>query len=113
MGRDLAENFPAVAELFRPADEILGRGLRAIAWKGPIEELTKTSNCQPALFLHGLASLSILSELVGEFPIDSAAVLSLGEMTAQAAAGTCDFTNRLRLVQKRWELLDEAFAAAV
>ena len=113
MGRDLAENFPAAADLFRPADEILGRGLSAIAWNGPIEELTKTSNCQPALFLHGLASLSILRELAGEFPIDCAAGLSLGEMTAHAAAGTFDFANGLRLVQKRGEFMDEACAATV
>src|SRR6202171_3557418 len=113
MGRDLAENFPAAADLFRPADEILGRGLSAIAWNGPIEELTKTSNCQPALFLHGLASLSILRELAGEFPIDCAAGLSLGEMTAHAAAGTFDFANGLRLRQKRGEFMDEACAATV
>src|SRR6202040_3311882 len=79
----------------------------------PIEELTKTSNCQPALFLHGLASLSILRELVGEFPVDCAAGLSLGEMTAHAAAGTFDFANGLRLVQKRGEFMDEACAATV
>src|ERR1700738_3370051 len=103
MGRDLAVNFPAAPALFRPADEILGRGLSGIAWNGPIEELTKTSNCQPALFVHGLASLSILREIAGEFPIDCAASLSLGEMTAHAAAGTFDFANGLQLVQKRGE----------
>ncbi len=113
MGRDLAEDFPAAADLFRPADEILGRELSAIAWNGPIEELTKTSNCQPALFLHGLASLSILREFAGEFPIDCAAGLSLGEMTAHAAAGTFDFANGVRLVQKRGEFMDEACAATV
>src|SRR5882762_8100003 len=113
MGRDLAENFPSAADLFGPADEILGRGLSTIAWNGPIEELTKTSNCQPALFLHGLASLSILRELAGEFPIDCAAGLSLGEMTAHAAAGTFDFANGLRLVQKRGEFMDEACAATL
>jgi len=58
MGRDLAEQFPVAAELFRQADEILGRKLSEIAWNGPIEELTKTSNCQPALYVHGLAGLA-------------------------------------------------------
>ncbi len=56
MGRDLAEEFPVAAELFRKADEVLGRKLSEIAWNGPIEELTKTSNCQPALYVHGLAA---------------------------------------------------------
>ena len=113
MGKDLAGEFPAAADLFRRADEILGRKLSDIAWNGPIEELTKTSNCQPALFVHGLACLSILRELAGDFPIGSAAGLSLGELTAHAAAGTFDFENGLKLVQNRGEFMDEACAATV
>src|SRR5213594_2299594 len=111
MGRDVAEQFPGAAELFQQGDEILERKLSQIAWNGPIEELTKTSNCQPALFVHGLACLSVLRELAGDFPIGGAAGLSLGEMTAHAAAGTFDFASGLKLVQRRGELMDEACAA--
>src|SRR5438067_12697246 len=113
MGKDLAEQFPTAADLFRRADEILRRKLSDIAWNGPIEELTKTSNCQPALLVHGLACLSILRELAGNFPIGGAAGLSLGEMTAHAAAGTFDFENGLKLVQKRGEFMDEACATTI
>src|SRR5207237_10301539 len=67
-------------------------------------------NCQPALLVHWLACLAILRELAGNFPIGGAAGLSLGEMTAHAAAGTFDFATRLRLVQRRGELMDEACA---
>src|SRR5437763_16040869 len=99
MGKDLAEQFPVAANLFRHADEILGRKLSEIAWNGPLEELTKTSNCQPALFVHGLACLSILRELSGgEFLIVGAAGLSLGELTAHAAAGTFHFESGLKPV---------------
>ena len=111
MGRDLAQRFPVAADLFRQADQILGRRLSEIAWNGPIEELTKTSNCQPALYAHGLACLAVLRELAGDFPIEGAAGLSLGEMTAHAAAGTFDFATGLKLVQKRGEFMDEACAA--
>ena len=111
MGRDLAEQFPAAADLFREADDILERKLSEIAWHGPIEELTKTSNCQPALFVHGLVCLSILRELAGTLSVGGAAGLSLGEMTAHAAAGTFDFATGLKLVQRRGELMDEACAA--
>src|SRR5213075_2616034 len=110
MGRDLVEQFPVASDLFRRADEILGRKLSEVAWNGPIEDLTKTSNCQPALHVHGLACLAALRELAGNFPIGGAAGLSLGEMTAHAAAGTFDFATGLRLVQKRGELMDEACA---
>jgi [acyl-carrier-protein] S-malonyltransferase len=111
MGRDLAERFPTAADLFRKADEVLRRKLSAIAWSGSIEDLTKTSNCQPALFVHGLACLAVLRELAGEFPIGGAAGLSLGEMTAHAAAGTFDFATGLKLVERRGQLMDEACAA--
>ena len=113
MGRDLAEQFPVAAHLFEQADEILGQKLSEVMWNGPIEELTKTSNCQPALYVHGFASLAVLRELAGDFPIDAAAGLSLGEITAHAAAGTFDFATGLKLVQKRGELMDEACAATV
>ena len=113
MGKDLAAEYPAAAEVFRRADEILGRKLSEIAWNGPLEELTKTSNCQPALFVHGLACLSVLRELAGDFPIGGAAGLSLGELTAHAAAETFDFENGVKLVQQRGTFMDEACSATV
>ena len=113
MGKDLAAEFPAAAQVFCQADEILGRKLSGIAWNGPIEELTKTSNCQPALFVHGLACLAVLRDLAGEIPICGAAGLSLGELTAHAAGETFSFEDGVRLVQKRGDLMDEACSATV
>src|SRR5437870_9659821 len=110
MGRDVAEQFPGAAELFQQGDEILKRKLSEIAWNGPIEELTKTSNCQPALYVHGLAALAALRDVFGDFDVGGAAGLSLGELTAHAAGGTFDFATGLRLVQKRGEFMDEACA---
>jgi [acyl-carrier-protein] S-malonyltransferase len=110
MGSDLAERYPVAADLFRKADEILGRNLCDIAWNGPIEELTKTSNCQPALYVHSLAALAVLREVFGEFEVGGAAGLSLGEITAHTAASTFDFATGLKLVQKRGEYMDEACA---
>ena len=108
MGRDLAMEFPAAAKLFAEADGILGRSLSQIAWEGPIETLTKTSNCQPALYVHGLACLAALREAAGDFEIEAAAGLSLGEWTAHAAAGTFDFATGLKLVEKRGQLMETA-----
>src|SRR5437867_6039237 len=110
MGRDLVEQFPTAAELIQNADDVLGRKLSEVAWNGPIDDLTKTSNCQPALFVHGLACLSVLRELAGNFTIGGAAGLSLGEMTAHVAAGTFDFATGLKLVERRGQLMDEACA---
>src|SRR6187455_166128 len=110
MGRDLAAEFPAAAEVFERADVILGRKLSEIAWNGPLEELTKTANCQPALYVHGLACLAALRSLAGEFEIEAAAGLSLGEWTAHAAAETFDFSTGLKLVEKRGQLMESACA---
>src|ERR1051326_2455180 len=111
MGRDLAAHDPAAGALFQKTDEILGRSLSEIAWNGPLEELTKTSNWQPALYVHGLACLTALKNAAGEFPIAGAAGLSLGEWTAHAAAETFDFATGLKLVETRGRLMDAACAA--
>src|SRR3954463_8189082 len=111
MGRDLVAHHPVAGDLFSQADEILGRSLSGIAWNGPLEELTKTSNCQPALYVHGLACLAALPNPAGEFAVDAAAGLSLGEWTAHAAAGTFDFATGLKLVETRGRLMDAACAA--
>src|SRR5436189_4620369 len=112
MGRELAAHHPVAGALFQQADEILGRSLSGIAWNGPAEELTKTSNCQPALYVHGLACLAALRGVAGDFPIEAAAGLSLGEWTAHAAAGTFDFATGLKLVETRGRLMDAACAAS-
>ena len=108
MGKDLAAAHPVAAELFSKADGILGYSLTQIAFEGPAEELTKTSVCQPALYTHGLAVLSVLKEKIPGLSFDAAAGLSLGEFTAHAAAGTFDFETGLRLVDQRSRFMQEA-----
>jgi [acyl-carrier-protein] S-malonyltransferase len=108
MGQDLAAKYPAAAELFTLADTILGYSLSRIAFEGPEEELTQTKHCQPALFVHGLATLAALRAEVGEFPVHAAAGLSLGEFTAHAAAGTFNFETGLKLVAERGLFMQEA-----
>jgi [acyl-carrier-protein] S-malonyltransferase len=108
MGKDLAEKYPAARELFDRADAILGRALSKICFDGSEEELTQTKNCQPALFVHGLACLAALRVEAGDFPVRAAAGLSLGEFTAHAAASTFDFETGLRLVAQRGLFMQEA-----
>lgn len=108
MGRDLCGKYPAAAQIFAQADQILARPLSRIAFEGPEEELTQTVNCQPALFVHGLACLAALRHEVADLLISAAAGLSLGEFTAHAAAGTFDFETGLRLVAQRGRFMQEA-----
>jgi [acyl-carrier-protein] S-malonyltransferase len=108
MGKDLAAQYPSAASLFQRADEILGFPLSQIAFEGPAEELTKTSICQPALYVHGLACLAVLKEKSPDFSFHATAGLSLGEFTAHAGAGTFDFATGLGLVAKRAQAMQEA-----
>ena len=108
MGKDLAAAHPVAAGLFSKADGILGYSLSQIAFEGPAEELTRTSVCQPALYTHGLAVLSVLKEQIPGLSFEAAAGLSLGEFTAHAAAGTFDFETGLRLVDQRSRFMQEA-----
>ncbi|MCB1062516.1 MAG: ACP S-malonyltransferase [Verrucomicrobiae bacterium] len=111
MGRDLAGAFPDAAERFRQADEIFGFSLTGAMFDGPQEELTRTSRCQPALYVHGLVCLDLIKARVPNLEVAGAAGLSLGEFTAHAAAGTFDFETGLRLVAKRGLFMEEATSA--
>jgi [acyl-carrier-protein] S-malonyltransferase len=108
MGKDLAAEFPVAADVFKQADDILGLPLSQTAFEGPADELTKTSVCQPALYVHGLACLALLKEKLPRFVFHAAAGLSLGEFTAHAAAGTFDFQTGLELVAKRSQAMQVA-----
>lgn len=111
MGQDLATKSGRAQQIFESADEILGRPLSEVIFNGPEEDLTRTANCQPALFLHGLALLDMLKDALPQLTPVAAAGLSLGEMTAHAAAGTFSFEEGILLVARRGELMDEACAA--
>lgn len=112
MGRALADVSPKAAALLAQADQILNRPLSRLMFEGPLEELTLTANCQPALYVHGLAVLAALEEKLDfRFPdIAAAAGLSLGEFTAHAAAGTFPFATGLKLVEARGRYMEEACA---
>lgn len=108
MGRDFFEASQTARDMAAKADDILGFPISNIMFEGPDEELTKTSRCQPALYLHGLMALALLRERLPDFSPAAAAGLSLGEFTAHAAAGTFSFEEGLRIVGKRGAFMEEA-----
>ena len=46
-----------VFQLFEDASKILGYDLLSLCLNGPVEELNKTVNCQPAIVVASLAAL--------------------------------------------------------
>lgn len=106
MGRDLAEAHPVAARTFEEADDVLGLDLSRIAWEGPEEELVLTKNAQPAILTHSVAVFRVLDLDPEEVRI--AAGHSLGEFSAHVAAGTLTFSDALRAVRRRGELMFKA-----
>jgi [acyl-carrier-protein] S-malonyltransferase len=108
MGQDLAAAYPVAKALLDQADATLPFSLTEVMFHGPMEELTKTSRCQPALFAHGLAVWAALQVRVPGLELAACAGLSLGEFTAHCAAGTFDFATGLDLVFQRGSFMEEA-----
>jgi [acyl-carrier-protein] S-malonyltransferase len=111
MGKDWAESSVTARTLAVQADQALGFSIADIMFEGPEEDLTRTSRCQPALFLHGLMALALVRERLPNLQPVAAAGLSLGEFTAHVAAGTFSFEDGLRLVARRGEYMEEACLA--
>src|SRR5580698_6816747 len=109
MGRSLHASSPAARALYDEAGRVLGWDLAKVSFEGPESELTQTKVCQPALYVHGLALAAALRESRGEgFRPSLGLGLSLGELTACAAAGVFDFATGLRIVAERGRLMQIA-----
>ncbi len=106
MGKDLYERHQDVRDLYERASGVLGYDIKTIAFEGPMDELTKTKVCQPAIFLHTMALFGQL-EKRGISP-ELIAGHSLGEHVSLAATGALSFEDGLRLVKARGELVQEA-----
>jgi [acyl-carrier-protein] S-malonyltransferase len=108
MGKELASSFSVARSVFEEADLILGTPLTRVLWEGPDSELNDTVNTQPALFIHSIAALRVLKSFYPTFVPAYVAGHSLGELTAITAANAINFTDGLKLVRTRGELMKEA-----
>ena len=109
MGRDLYEKFPTAKAVFDEADEALGFALSKLCFEGPEETLKLTEHTQPAILTVSVAAARVLAEqgIVAKF----AAGHSLGEYSAQVAAGTLSFADAVRAVRLRGRYMQEAVPA--
>ncbi len=103
MGQDIYQEFELVREIFDMASEIAKINLPRLCFKGPMEDLTKTVNLQPAITAVNLGMLTILEKesLAGEI----SAGHSLSEYSALCAGGAISKEDTIRLVIKRGELM--------
>jgi [acyl-carrier-protein] S-malonyltransferase len=108
MGRTLSQTFPSANYVFQQADDILGFPLSHIAWEGPEDCLNDTINTQPALFTHSIAVLQVIYSLNLDLIPSFVAGHSMGELSALVAAGALSFSDGLKLVRIRGELMKRA-----
>jgi [acyl-carrier-protein] S-malonyltransferase len=109
MGRDLAETWPAAAEVFADADAALDWSVSEVAWHGPAERLNQTTQTQPCLVATSLACLRALQAAAGErLSPQFVAGHSVGEYAALVAAGVIYTADAIRLVARRGELMAAA-----
>jgi [acyl-carrier-protein] S-malonyltransferase len=106
MGRALAAAHPEAHAVFETADRVLGFSLSRLCWEGPLEELTRSVNAQPALLTHSVAAWTLV-RAAGLRPTWVAGH-SLGEYSAAVAAGALDLESALRLTRRRGELMYQA-----
>ena len=111
MGKALAEAFPQARAVFDEVDAALSQKLSAVMWEGPAEDLTLTSNAQPALMAVSMAVMRVLEAEAGlELRRDAAFVAghSLGEYSALAAAGSLKLDDTARLLRIRGDAMQNA-----
>jgi len=110
MGQDLYATSPLAREVFDETDAILGFPLSRLCFEGPEEELTKTSNVQPAVLASSIACLRTVQQASNSnlpSPLFIAGH-SLGEYTALVAANVLSLSDAVSLVRERGRLMHEA-----
>jgi [acyl-carrier-protein] S-malonyltransferase len=107
MGKDLVDNFAAARTVFEEADDALGFSISQVCFEGSDDELQLTENTQPAILTVSVAALRAL-EAEG-FPRPAfVAGHSLGEYSAQVAAGSISLRDAVRTVRNRGRYMQEA-----
>ena len=105
MGRALADAYPEARAAFDEAEAALP-GLTTVIFDGPEDELVLTQNAQPAILTVSVAAQRVLAAR----GIEPALVAghSLGEYSANVAAGTMGFADAVRVVRRRGQYMQEA-----
>ena len=106
MMKVIAEKSEKARNVFRIADETLGRSISKLCYEGTQEELNLTHNTQPCVLAADLAACAVITEN----GIQPAAVagFSLGEYAALVTAGVIDINDVFPVIQKRADYMQEA-----
>lgn len=112
MQADLATEFPVVTETYAEASEVLGYDLWQLVQEGTTEKLGETVVTQPAMLAAGTAAYRVWQTAGGSKPAQMAGH-SLGEYTALVCADAVSFSDAMRVVKRRSELMQEAVPVGI
>lgn len=104
MGKELYDNNPAARAVFDEVDDALNQKLSDIIFNGPMEDLTLTTNVQPAIMAVSIAMLRASGIQLTQY----VAGHSLGEYTALCAAGALSVGDTARLLRLRGDAMQRA-----
>lgn len=106
MGRELHERSEQVRSYYSQASDLLGDDLARVSFEGPAEKLKQTIFTQPAILIHSLGLLEILSD---QLPSPAyAAGHSLGEYVALVSCGSMTPQGAITAVCTRARLMEQA-----
>ena len=111
MGREFYDTSSESKKLFDSAGAVLGFDIADLCFNGPSEKLMLTENVQPALLIHSTIALNMLRE--NGINAEIAAGHSVGEYSANVAAGSIQFLDAVRLVQLRGRFMQEAVPVGI
>ncbi len=103
--------YPVARETFDEADAALGYKLSQLCFEGPEDQLKLTEITQPAILTVSVAAWRVLQSK-GITP-SYLAGHSLGEYSANVAAGTLPFADAVRTVRNRGKYMQEAVPVGV
>ena len=109
MMSDWGDFQPIVDDTFDEASTALSFNLMTMIKEGPADQLNQTQNTQPAMLASGVAAFRVWQQL--KMPTaDIYAGHSLGEYSALVCAGSLDFSDAIKLVNARGQLMQSAVA---
>ena len=106
MGKALADTHAICRDTFAEADAALGFSLSQLCFEGPEDRLTLTENQQPAILTVSVAAYRLVAQ--SGLKASFVAGHSLGEYSANVAAGTLSFADAVRAVRNRGRYMQEA-----
>jgi len=105
MGKEFIESIPGCADIIKKGEDITSLPLMQKIMDGPIEDLTRTLICQPAVFAINMVCWYALADK-GLYPA-CVAGHSLGEYSALVVSKTISLEDGFYLVKRRAEIMDE------